>query len=64
MHYGLIKKSSIAESLHKYVALAPCTIASSGNPKADVTLYKLQDMGIYALYGTPTWDADLEKICT
>ena len=64
MFYGLVKKSSIGESLHKYVALAPCSITTSGNPVPEDTLYKLLDWGIYALYNTPTWAEDIEKICS
>ena len=59
MFYGLMKKSTIGDSLHKYVALAPCSIANTGNDRPEDTLYKLMDMGIYALYNTPTWDDDL-----
>ena len=64
MFYGLIKKSDISDSLHKYVALAPCSIANTGNDDPKDTVYKLIDMGIYALYNTPTWEDDVNKICT
>ena len=64
MFYGLMKKSTIGDSLHKYVALAPCSISDTGNDQPENTIYKLIDMGIYALYNTPTWDDDLNKICT
>ena len=65
MFYSLIKlHSDVSDSLHKYIALAPCTICKNGNPSPQDNLYKLQDMGIYAMYSTPTWTADLDKICS
>ena len=64
MFYGLIKKKSISNSLHKYVALAPCSISNTGNSNPKDTVYKLQEMEIYALHNTPTWADDLNKICT
>ena len=52
MFYGLIKKGKdISDSLHSYVALAPCTVAGdSGASEEDFgsTLFKLDGMGIYA----------------
>ena len=65
MFYGLIKeKKAISDSLHKYVALAPCTISVSTNAHPDQNMFKLMKMDIYALWNTPTWADDLEKICT
>ena len=65
MFYGLIKNGTdISDSLHKYVALAPCSVAQVGNTHPDKDLFKLQEIGVYALYNTPNWDDDLEnKIC-
>ena len=52
MFNGLIKKGKdISDSLHSYVALAPCTVAGdSGASEEDLagTLFKLDGMGIYA----------------
>ena len=52
MFYGLIKKGKdISDSLHRYIALAPCTIAGDdGSTETDyeATLFKLEGMGIYA----------------
>ena len=65
MFYGLIKeKKAISDSLHKYVALAPCTISISENTNPDQNMFKLMNMGIYALWNTPTWADDMNKICT
>ena len=59
MFIALIKNkdTDIAGSLHKYVALAPCTIAAAAGTAKDYedTLFKLEGMGIYAIYNTPTW---------
>jgi hypothetical protein len=58
MFIALIKNkdTDIASSLHKYVALAPCTVAAGYTAKDyEDTLFKLEGMGIYALYNTPTW---------
>ena len=51
MFYGLIKKGKdISDSLHRYIALAPCTIAGVFGTEAEyeATLFKLDGMGIYA----------------
>ena len=58
MFIALIKNkdTDIAGSLHKYVALAPCSVAA-GDTRQDyeATLFKLEEMGIYAIYNTPNW---------
>ena len=66
MFYGLIKKGKdISDSLHKYIALAPCTIGALGDGSdPEENLFRLQEIGVYALYNTPTWEDDLNnKIC-
>ena len=64
MFYGLIKKQKeISDSLHKYVALAPCSISTNGDPNPEDNMFKLQEIGVYALYNTPMWEDDLKKIC-
>ena len=65
MFYGLIKKGKkISDSLHKYVALAPCSIGSLGQTKPEDNMFRLQEIGVYALWNTPTWEDDLNnKIC-
>ena len=66
MFYGLIKKGKeISDNLHKYVALAPCTVAGESTIVHDYenTLFRLQDLGIYATYNTPSWNHDLKRAC-
>ena len=58
MFIALIKNkdTDIAGSLHKYVALAPCTIAAKNTTWDEVNvLSKLEQMGIYATFNTPSW---------
>ena len=64
MHYALIKKNKeFSDSLHKYVAFAPCFM-TAGLDHPEKNLFKLHDLGIYAVYNTPTWEDDLNnKIC-
>ena len=65
MFYGLIKKGKdISDSLHKYVALAPCSISSNSDTNPEDNLFRLEDIGVYAVYNTPMWEDDLNnKIC-
>ena len=65
MFYGLIKNGKeISDNLHKFIALAPCSYPDIGNPDPEENLFKLQDIGVYAMFNTPTWDDDLNnKIC-
>ena len=58
MFIALIKNkdTDIAGSLHKYVALAPCTVAAKETHYDPVTtLPKVEEMGIYAQFNTPNW---------
>ena len=65
MFYALIKKGKdLSDSLHKFIALAPCSIGSLGQTKPEDNMFRLQEIGVYAMYATPTWEDDLEnKIC-
>ena len=63
MHYALAKRGKeISDSLHKYVALAPCFM-TAGVDNPEENLFRLHELGIYALYDSPTWEDDLNKIC-
>lgn len=64
MFYGLIEKGSeISDSLHKFVAIAPCSVAAKPGYDLKETLFKVEGLGVYAFYNTPTWDRDLITIC-
>ena len=71
MFHGLVKLGKeISDSIHKFVALAPCTYSGDLAPGTQESLsffdlieYKVQNLGIYAYYNTPTWDKDLKTIC-
>ena len=56
MFYALIEKGKeISDSLHKFVALAPCSIMKLVSDNPFENLFKLQDIGVYAMFATPTW---------
>jgi len=66
MFYALAHREEefFADSLHKFVAMAPCTIASQGGPESyyDETLFSISSVGVYDLYG-PNWDSKHKVIC-
>ena len=61
MFYGLVHKEEefFADSLYKFVAMAPCTIAPEAGPESywDETLFSISSVGVYDLYG-PNWDSE------
>merc|ERR1712151_279153 len=72
MFYALshIEESYMEHNLHKFIALAPCSISSGlydkdGKPDAayyEAVNFKYHDMGIYDVAG-PYWDENLKKGC-
>ena len=60
MFYSLIKKGKeMSDNLIRFVALAPCTYAAPSTiPRNYETgLFKMQEVGVYAL-GGPNWEED------
>ena len=64
MFYSLIKQPLLSDSLHKFIALAPCTICKNNNPSPQYNLYRLQDIGVYSMYNDSTWNFNLGRICS
>ena len=66
MFYGLVhlEEEFFADSLYKFVAMAPCTICPrDGSEKYwDKTLFAIPSVGVYDLYG-PNWDSEYQVIC-
>ena len=66
MFYALAKiNKELADSLYKYIALAPCTIMSPTQVPPDVrtTFFLLPDIGVYSTFG-PNWEDELpNKVC-
>ena len=65
--YALAKldEAFFADNVHKFVALAPCTMTNTGG--ADESwyqegLYKFPSLGVYSLFG-PNWATEHVKIC-
>ena len=65
MFYALAKQSNtLSKSLHKFIAIAPCSIGQLSETDPNQGLYRLQDIGVYGLYAYPNWEHNLnEKIC-
>lgn len=65
MFYALshLQDSFFEDNLFTFAAIDPCTIeVSEGDRMYTDGLFKLQDMGIYAING-PNWTTDLQTIC-
>ena len=66
MFYGLAHREEefFADSLYKFVAMAPCTICPVDGPESywDDTLFAIPSIGVYDLYG-PNWDSEYVEIC-
>ena len=68
MFYGLsrLEEEFYADSLYKFIAMAPCTLAATIGPESDYeeSLYRAPDIGVYSLYGGPNWESNYNKLCT
>ena len=66
MFYGLshLEEEFFADALHKFVAMAPCTIVPKDGDESywDDGLFSITKAGVYDLYG-PNWDTEYTKIC-
>lgn len=67
MFYALAHREQefFAENMHKFVALAPCTICpQDGRPESyyEDGLYSFPSIGVYDMYG-PNWPRNHEKVC-
>ena len=56
MFYGLAHREEefFADSLIKFIALAPCTIAAADGPESywESVMYALPSIGVHDLYGS------------
>ena len=67
MFYALahFEEEFLADSLHKFVALAPCTLYNVGEaPESyfEESLFAYPSVGVYNMYG-PNWEANYAKVC-
>ena len=66
MFYALahLEDEFLADSLHRFVALAPCTIAPVDGLESYWygTLYAMPSVGVYDFYG-PNWDSEQQTVC-
>ena len=67
MFYGLAHREEkfFADALHKFIALAPCTISPEQGQESywEQVLYSLPEIDVHALYGSRQ-SLHLEHICS
>lgn len=65
--YALAKldEEFFANNVHKFVALAPCTMYNTGGAPESYyaePMMRFPEVGVYSLYG-PNWASDRVKVC-